>query len=223
MRGPKNLRGGTRTGLDGATLVVFAKAPQPGRAKTRLAPLLGEERAARVHARMIESTLRMAAGAGFRHVELHCAPHSRHSVFPLLARRRALALRTQVRGDLGARMHGAFERALRTADAVVLIGTDCPALRPSDLRAAARALRGGADAVFAPAEDGGYVLIGLRRVSGRLFSGIDWGSDSVMEQTRQRLRELGWRWRELRILWDVDRPEDYERYERLRSRRHFTR
>ena len=76
--------------------------------------------------------------------------------------------------------------------------------------------------MLAPAEDGGYALIGLRRVSVRLFSGIDWGSDSVMEGTRQRLRDLQWRWRELRTVWDVDRPEDYKRFERLR-RRHFTR
>jgi hypothetical protein len=144
-------------------------------------------------------------------------------VFPLLARRHGLALRTQVRGHLGQRMHRAFERALRSADAVVLIGTDCPGLRASDLRAAVRALQGGADAVLAPAEDGGYALIGLRRVSARLFCGIDWGSTSVMEQTRQRLGELGWRWRELRTVWDVDRPEDYARFERLRFRRHFTR
>lgn len=119
-------------------------------------------------------------------------------------------------------MHRAFDRALRTADAVVLIGTDCPVLQASDLHAAVRALQGGADAVLSPAEDGGYALIGLRRVSAHLFSEIDWGSTSVMESTRQRLRELGWRWRELRTVWDVDRPEDYERLQRLR-RRHLTR
>jgi hypothetical protein len=202
---------------------VFAKAPQPGRVKTRLAPLLGEQRAARLHGRMIESTLRTAADSRFARLELHCAPHARHSSLSPIARRHSLVLQTQGRGDLGARMRRAFERTLRTADAVVLIGTDCPVLRPADLRAAVRALQGGADAVFAPAEDGGYALIGLRRVSARLFSGIEWGSDSVMRNTRQRLRELGWRWRELRTVWDVDRPEDYARFERLRFRRHFTR
>ncbi len=204
-------------------LVVFAKAPQPGRVKTRLAPLLGEERAARLHARMIEGTVRVASQAGFERVELHCAPHTRHGVFLALARRHALVLRAQGRGDLGARMQRAFERVLRTARIAVLIGTDCPVLRAADLREAARALQGGADAVLSPAEDGGYALIGLRRTSPRLFCGIDWGSDSVLAQTRRRLRELGWRWRELRTLWDVDRPEDYVRFERLRPLRHFMR
>lgn len=217
------MRGATRTGLEEAALVVFAKAPQPGRVKTRLVPLLGEQGAARLHARMIEDTLRLAARARFARVELHCAPHARHRIFATLARRYSVTLHTQVHGDLGARMLRACERALRTAKTVVLIGTDCPVLRVADLRAAARALQGGNDAVLSPAEDGGYALIGLRRISPRLFSGIEWGSDSVLQQTRMRLRELEWRWRELRAVWDVDRPDDYARLGRLRAHRHLLR
>ena len=204
------MRGATRTGPE-AALVVFAKAPQPGRVKTRLIPLLGEQRATRLHAHMIEDTVRLAAKARFARVELHCAPHTRHPLFAALAQRYALRLRAQGPGDLGVRMRRACERVLRTANAVVLIGTDCPVLRVADLRAAARALLGGADAVLSPAQDGGYALLGLRCVSARLFSGIEWGSATVMQETRARLRELGWRWRELRTVWDVDRPEDYER------------
>jgi uncharacterized protein len=221
--GLKTLRGATRTAPDATALVVFAKAPQPGRVKTRLAPSLGEERAARLHARMIEGTVRIASQAGFGRVELHCAPHAGHSTFATLACRYSLVLRAQGSGDLGARMQRAFERALRTARIVVLIGTDCPVLRVADLRAGARALQSGADAVLSPAEDGGYALIGLRRTSPRLFCGIEWGSDSVLAETRRRLRELGWRWRELRTVWDVDRPEDYARLERLRLPGHFMR
>ena len=110
----------------------------------------------------------------------------------------------------------AFERTLRNHPYAVLIGSDCPALRPSDLRAAARALRSGADAVLSPAEDGGYALIGLRRVSRRLFDGIAWGGPTVLEQTRARLRRLRWRCKELRTVWDVDRPEDVARLGRSR-------
>jgi uncharacterized protein len=113
-------------------------------------------------------------------------------------------------------MYRAFRRVLRRHPYAVLIGSDCPALRPADLRAAARALREGADAVLAPAEDGGYPLIGLRRVSRRLFDGIAWGGPQVLAQTRRRLKALGWRWKELRTLWDVDRPEDVARLRRSR-------
>ena len=97
------------------------------------------------------------------------------------------------------------------APRAILIGSDCPALRARHLRHADQALRDGADAVFVPCEDGGYALIGLNRVDRRLFDGIAWGGDAVMAETRRRLAALGWQWRELETLWDVDRPEDYER------------
>jgi glycosyltransferase A (GT-A) superfamily protein (DUF2064 family) len=79
-----------------------------------------------------------------------------------------------------------------------------------------RLLRGGCEAVLAPAEDGGYALIGLTKVSPRLFSGIAWGTSAVYEETAGRLAAAGYRWRALRTLWDVDRPEDLERLRSLR-------
>ena len=106
---------------------------------------------------------------------------------------------------------------------VVLIGTDCPVLLAAHLVAAARMLRGDGDgpndAVFVPAEDGGYVLVGLRGPQPRLFEGIDWGSERVMAQTRERLSELGLRWVELPTLWDVDRPGDLLRLATLEGYR----
>ena len=178
-----------------ARVIVFAREPRAGRVKTRLIPLLGEQGAARLHARLVERALRTARAAGFGEVEFVWA-------------------RRQRGADLGERMHHALARALRRAPRAILIGADCPVLRPRDLRRAARWLAGGADAVFAPAEDGGYALIGLRRVSPALFSGVQWGGPQVMAQTRARLRALGWRWRELPAVWDVDRPEDYRRLQR---------
>lgn len=176
-------------------IIVFARAPRAGRVKTRLIPLLGEQGVARLHARLLRRALTTALEADLGPVELWTT-------------------RRQRGADLGARMYHAFARSLRRAERVVLIGSDCPVLRGSDLRKAARWLAGGADAVFAPAEDGGYALIALRRVSPRLFQGMQWGGAQVMAQTRVRLAALGWRWRELPLVWDVDRPEDYRRLER---------
>jgi len=176
-------------------IIVFARAPRAGRVKTRLVPLLGEQGAARLHARLLRRALTTALEADLGPVELW-------------------TLRRQRGADLGARMYHAFARSLRRAERVVLIGSDCPVLRGRDLRKAARWLAGGADAVFAPAEDGGYALVALRRVSPRLFRGVEWGGAQVMAQTRARLAALGWRWRELPLVWDVDRPEDYRRLER---------
>jgi hypothetical protein len=197
-----------------ALLVVFARAPVPGRVKTRLAPLLGAAGAARLHEQMVEMAARTALSARCGAVELHCAPDARHAFFRALRSRLGLRLRSQDRGDLGERMHRAFALALRRHAYVVLVGSDCPALRPADLRAAVRALRGGADAVLGPAEDGGYALLGLRRVRGELFDGVAWGGSRVLAQTRRRLARLGWRWQELRTLWDVDRPQDVARLRR---------
>ncbi len=113
-------------------------------------------------------------------------------------------------------MYRAVAQALRRHKAVIVIGTDCPALTARDLRRAARLLRGGCDAVLAPAEDGGYALIGLTRVSPRLFSEIAWGTSAVYGETTRRLTSAGYRWRALRTVWDVDRPEDLERLRSLR-------
>jgi hypothetical protein len=207
------LRGATPTRAETA-LVVFAKAPQPGRVKTRLVPRLGRAGAARLHARLVERAVRTARAARLGPVELHCTPRMRHPFFAALARRHGLRLRAQGAGKLGERMHRAFCRVLREADSVVLIGSDCPALRAADLRAAARALRRGADAVLAPAEDGGYALVGLRRARWGLFRGIAWGGPQVLAQTRARLRRARCKWVELRTVWDVDRPEDVARLRR---------
>lgn len=212
-----SLRGATPKKPEPA-LIVFARAPEPGRVKTRLAPLLGKWGAARLHARLVERTLGTALAAGFENVDLYCSPGINDIFFIKNQKRFGVGLRSQGRGDLGDRMYRAFARALRSHAYVVLIGSDCPVLRPADLRAAARALQAGGDAVLSPAEDGGYALIGLRRVSRRLFDGIAWGTPEVLAQTRRRLRQLRWRWKELRTVWDVDRPEDVARLNKFRSR-----
>lgn len=193
-----------------ALTIVFAKAPVAGSVKTRLFPALGAQGAARLHMRLVRRALDMAVRARCGPVELHHAPARPHAWLRALAVRHGVRLRPQRGGDVGWRMHHAFVRALHRHRGVVLIGSDCPELRPHDLRRAVRCLAD-RDAVIAPAEDGGYPLIALRRCSSQLFEGIDWGGGEVMAQTRGRLAGLGWRWRELRTLWDVDRPDDLGR------------
>lgn len=192
-------------------IVVFARAPVLGMVKTRLAPALGEWRTLLLHRRLVRHALRTALASRCGPVELHAT--ARHA---LLGRRGAIRL--QRGADLGERMHRAFTRGLRPHDRVVLIGTDSPALTPRDLRRADRLLRGGCDAVIAPAQDGGYALIGLRRSSRALFEGVPWGSAQVYAETRRRLERLGWRWRALRVVPDVDRPADLAQLRWLRFR-----
>lgn len=192
-------------------VIVFARAPLPGRTKTRLIPVLGAAGAARLQLRLIGRALETAQRAGAGRVELHGAGVRGSARLRALARRHAVCLEPQASGDLGRRMALAIERGLRRARRVVLIGSDCPALRAADLRRAASRLAAGCDAVFAPAEDGGYPLVAMRRASPRVFASIEWGGAEVMRATRERLAALGWRWSELGRVWDVDRPEDYRR------------
>jgi hypothetical protein len=202
-----------------AAILVFARAPVPGRAKTRLAPRLGDWRAARLQARLTERTLRTALAARCATVELHAAPGRRQDFFVYCERKFGVPAATQRGRDLGERMRRATASRLRRCRAVIVIGTDCPTLAPLDLRRAVRWLRGGCDAVVAPAEDGGYALIGLRRPIAEVFSGIAWGTPEVYAQTRLRLDRAGRRWRALPQLWDVDRPEDLARLEAVRFSR----
>lgn len=196
--------------------MVFAKAPQPGRVKTRLIPVLGETGAAQLQQQLIERTLRTAAAAGLGAVELWCAPDPHDPYFSDCAKRHEITLRAQGEGDLGLRMARALESALAEGAPGLLIGCDCPALTPAYLCEAAGALAGGDEAVFGPAEDGGYVLVGVARSpAAELFEAIAWGGAMVMQETRARLARGNWRWRELAPLWDVDRPEDLARLRQL--------
>ena len=190
---------------------VFARAPVAGSVKTRLIPLLGAHGAAALHQCLVEHSLAVARESGLGRVELWCTPDTNERFFESCGERFGASLHRQCAGDLGARMLDAIEDGLGRARHVLLIGSDCPSLTAADLRTAARALRDGRDAVFCPAEDGGYMLVGLSHAMPALFEAMTWGTDTVMEETRQRLRNLGWRWHELPPHWDVDRPEDYQR------------
>ena len=201
-------------------IVVLARAPIPGQTKSRLVPHLGPFGAARLQARLIERTLRTARAARIGGIELHGAPRARLPFFLRLARRYGAALHAQRGRDLGERMQHALAQTLRRGRTAMLIGTDCPALSARDLRGAAHALLGGAQVVLAPAEDGGYALIGLRRADPRAFEGIAWGTAGVYAATRARADALGWRVRVQRTVWDLDRPEDLARRIALRARVH---
>lgn len=201
-------------------LLVFAKAPVPGRVKTRLMPRLDGETCARLQRQLVARALQTVAAAGLCPAELWCAPACDHPFFAECARRFAVQLRAQQGTDLGRRMHHALRDALGRAKFAVLIGCDCPSLSRAELTQACAWLADGVPVVLGPAEDGGYVLIGMHRAalldaeSGlpTLFERLDWGSSTVLAQTRARLRAAGWRWRELETLWDLDRPEDLARW-----------
>jgi rSAM/selenodomain-associated transferase 1 len=191
-------------------LVVMAKAPVPGRAKTRLIPALGAEGAAQLQSDLLRTVVGRLLRERLCPVQIRCEPGPDHPEFAALAEAGA-RLESQNGGDLGERMANAARQALETARHVVIVGTDVPELDPAYVEGAIRALRSGRDAVLGPVEDGGYCLLGLNRAEDALFRGMAWSTAGVAEETRRRLRTLGWTWDELPTLWDVDSPEDLVR------------
>ena len=203
--------------LRSVQIAIMAKAPTPGLAKTRLIPALGAAGAARLQRRLTRMTLACALEAQLGAVTVWCAPDSRHRFFRAVRRTTGVNLLVQAGGDLGDRMHTAF-RLHCAQGPVLVIGTDCPVLRPEHLREAARALLAGDDAVFCPAEDGGYALVGLRAPQPALFADMAWSTPSVMSATRARARAQGLRIREFETLWDVDLPDQLDRLDALLAR-----
>jgi rSAM/selenodomain-associated transferase 1 len=195
-----------------ATLIqVFAKAPVPGSVKTRLIPCIGAHGATELYCRLLRRALGTAVIARVGSVELWTtAPDSAPFLQPC-TRVLRVPLRVQVEGDLGPRMSHALKDGLARASKVLLVGVDIPDMTHDDLREARDALDDGCDAVLGPAEDGGYWLIAARRHDEHLFEQIAWSESDVAQRTRERLRTLGWRWHEVAMRWDVDRPEDLRR------------
>lgn len=189
------------------SIIIFAKAPVPGYAKTRLARTIGDAAAASLAARMLHHTLKNAIEAEIGPVELCCSPDVSHPAFQQAVTASDITLASQGDGDLGERMHRALSRHLAHYSRVLLIGTDAPGLGAPQLRDAAEALLHH-PAVFGPASDGGYVLVGLTRPLPALFQDIAWSTDQVMRQSRHRLDQLGVTAAELPVLHDIDEPHD---------------
>lgn len=194
-------------------LAVFCRAPVPGHAKTRLIPELGAGGAAALHAQLAERAVRIAVAAGIGPVTVWCTPDTHHIFFQNLARKLPVKLAVQKGESLGHRMLQATQTALRTAEAIILMGSDCPVLTTGYLHDAVHGLDEH-DAVVGPAEDGGYVLLGLKRAPPEVFADMLWGSHEVMEGTRRRFTALHWRWLELVTLYDVDTAGDLARWRR---------
>ncbi len=192
----------------GARVVVFAKAPQPGAAKTRLIPALGAQGAASLARRMLAHTLEQALAAKLGPVELCMSPGPEDPLWADVAIPDSIERSAQGDGDLGQRMARAVERVSASqGENVILVGTDCPSLSVARLTEAAQMLAQH-DVVILPASDGGYVLIGMKEPCPEIFTNMPWSTSAVAALTLARLSKLGMRvWRG-QTLHDIDEPAD---------------
>ncbi len=190
-------------------LIVFTRYPEPGKAKTRLIPVLGPEGAAKLQRQMTEHTLAQVKELQTSRplsVEVHFAGSNPQQMQAWLGS--DVVYRQQSQGDLGMRMAGAFEASFTAGmTGVVIIGTDCPDLNDQLMVEAFQALEEN-DLVLGPAQDGGYYLIGLRRLIPELFVGVSWGTSQVRQQTVEIAQRFDLAIAYLPLLNDIDRPED---------------
>lgn len=167
-------------------------------------PWLGETAAAELHCRLVRHALQACAASGIAFELWGSEDHPR---LRELAREFGVSLFIQAGGDLGRRMYRAIDSMLQRSASAIIIGSDCPAIDAGYLQAAVEQLQSCAW-VIGPALDGGYVLIGARRNAPGVFGGVEWGSSSVLQQTRHNLLREGFVWRELQPLNDLDEPGD---------------
>lgn len=190
-------------------VVLMAKAPRPGAVKTRLARSLGKERACAIYRWMVERQLSVIP-SGWRVEVLFDPPDSLQEMQEWLGR--SFDFWPQTMGDLGVRMCKAAEGAFsRSPSAVILVGGDSPDLLESDLEEAFTRLQSGADAVFGPATDGGYYLLGMRALHRGLFDGIPWSSSSTLKDSQAKAAELRLKVAMLSEKEDIDTIGSFER------------
>lgn len=192
----------TEKRLDNRPLIIlFAKAPLPGRVKTRLLPLLSPDQAAGLHRAMVRDALEMLQGLQhLADIELHTdLPTEEWSEFPF-------PRRLQPDGGLGQRLWATMARALGEGHAAVLIlGSDSPGLPPSHV---AGLLNSAADVKLGPTEDGGFYGIFARRVVHGMFDGVRWSTDQTLSDTRSALEQRGLSVEAGENWFDVDEPSD---------------
>ena len=187
-------------------LIIFTRYPEAKKTKTRLIPVLGAEGAANLHRQLTETIITQVKELQEVLIEVHFTGGNQQLMQAWLGEN--ITYRQQTEGDLGKRMATAFQTAFNSGiEKAVIIGSDCPALNSQIITEAFAALSQH-ELVLGPATDGGYYLIGLKRLIPELFTGINWGTSEVLQQTVAIAENLKLAVSYLTTLSDVDRPED---------------
>ena len=189
-----------------AVVMQFARAPIPGRVKTRLQPALDSAAVCELHCALVTHTYKKLEQ--LHDCELELWVSEPHEFFNGLVGHSGAPIHVQTKGDLGEKMAHAISFGLQSYDRVVLVGSDCPAIDKCYVLESLEVLSDQVPVVLGPAADGGYALVAMGKMDSRVFEQVQWGTDQVLEQTRERLRQIGWQWRELAVVADIDRPDD---------------
>lgn len=185
-------------------LIIFIKNPELGTAKTRLAKTIGDEKALEVYQMLLAHTRQVTSATATNRKVYYSkfADETDAWVRPTFDKG------VQITGSLGEKMEHAFAENFKAGkEAIVIIGSDCIALRPHHLEAAFTALET-KDFVIGPAEDGGYYLLGMRTLLPSLFHNMEWSTDQVLPETIRRIEDTNGSYQLLETLSDIDHEED---------------
>ena len=194
-------------GQAGNVLIIFIKNPEKGKVKTRLAAELGDERALAIYNSLLAHTRAACLAVPAHRLLFYSKQIDKRDDWPEADFDKQL----QAGGELGQRIDLAFQAGFEAGAPVMIIGSDCPQLSSTIITQGFQTLEQH-DFVLGPALDGGYYLLGMQAYSPSLFHGIDWSTDKVADQTRERIAALGGSLYELPVLSDVDYAEDWAKY-----------
>ena len=190
--------------MEREALIIFIKNPVLGKAKTRIAKDVGDEKALEIYLALLEHTRQVTSnwhGTRFLYYSDYIEPQDN---WP----NELYEKRIQSDGDLGQKMFKAFQEISVDYDSVSIIGSDCYQLRLHHLEEAFSKLKTN-DAVIGPSSDGGYYLLGLNQVSANLFEGVEWSTSSVSSQTVNKILQEGMSFAQLETLTDIDHYSDW--------------
>ncbi len=193
-------------------ILVFCKAPVAGAVKTRLMPELTAQAALDVHIELTKRILGLLFKSQLCSIQVWCSPDMGHPFYQDCVDKYDVSLHQQQGNDLGERMFHAIDEALKKSSRVLLIGCDCPSLTIADLDFAINALQQSNDIVISPAQDGGYVMIGMKQAYPELFIKMTWGHAGVFSATLQRIKQSTLNTIQTVMQWDLDTFEDFKLY-----------
>lgn len=188
-------------------LIIFVKNPIKGKVKTRLAVSIGDEAALKVYNKLTDYTRTVTMQLNVDLYLYYSLTIDNNDKWPEDRFNKQL----QAKGDLGDRMYHALKEVLETHDTVVLIGSDCPEINTDIFESAFSALDQ-VDYCLGPSHDGGYYLIGAKKIDKSIFDNMKWSTDSVLEDTLHNINTLNKGYHLLPTLHDLDNIEDLERF-----------
>lgn len=188
-------------------LIIFVRNPELGKVKTRLAQTLGNQQALAIYMALLQHTRKIAEQVDTDRLVFYSHYIDTEDAWPNDSFEKFL----QISGDLGDKIHSAFEKAFEEHSQVLIIGSDCASLTTAIVEEGFEALNTH-DFVLGPALDGGYYLLGMKKFTPSLFEDIPWSTDQVANLSLDKMKAQGGNCHLLPTLSDIDFAEDWEKY-----------